>query len=232
MILKKLLTSNQPKMKRTGALLTSIFLTAFLLAFSLIWFHRPQSLESQAKDQSCSRSFGPMGNPNSTWDTAEEILKSLNNNGIPAIEIYRFTSGWEGHVLGLPFNDFPIEPGEGYLIRIAQKSMKPLHQNLKYSPVNNITLKIPYGWTLISLPENLLPSLGKSQKATGEDLCQSINSQNGQVTQVVAATVCSNLQDMEPWETYDCGVNANRLILKAGEAYFVRATNYSTWQLP
>ena len=54
--------------------------------------------------------------------TAESLCAELSRNGADVIEIDRWFQGaWEGNVCGLALADFPIVPGEGYLVRSTRK---------------------------------------------------------------------------------------------------------------
>ena len=74
------------KKKKAFRLLTTLTSTVLVLLISTYFIKTPQSIDSEAKteQQPCWISFGPLGTPNATWDTAEEILVTLNTNGILA----------------------------------------------------------------------------------------------------------------------------------------------------
>ena len=62
----------------------------------------------------------------SGW-TAEGLCEEINDQGGDVQEIDRFVDGgWEGHICGLPFNDFPIEPGSGYFALVDKASLLQL----------------------------------------------------------------------------------------------------------
>jgi len=50
--------------------------------------------------------------------TAASACQEMHSQWGTVEEIDRYTiSGWQGHICGLPFNDFPLVPGEGYFVR-------------------------------------------------------------------------------------------------------------------
>jgi hypothetical protein len=56
--------------------------------------------------------------PHTDTYTAESLCDEIISQGVTAVEIDRwYAGGWQGHLCGLPFNDFPIEPGKGYFIK-------------------------------------------------------------------------------------------------------------------
>jgi hypothetical protein len=56
--------------------------------------------------------------PHTDAHSAESLCDDFIAQGVIAIEIDRwYTGGWEGHICGLPFNDFDIERGTGYFVK-------------------------------------------------------------------------------------------------------------------
>lgn len=56
--------------------------------------------------------------PHTDGYTAESLCDELIAQGVDAVEIDGWhNSGWQGHVCGLPFNDFPIEHDTGYFVK-------------------------------------------------------------------------------------------------------------------
>lgn len=55
--------------------------------------------------------------------TAQSLLDGVEAQGGACTEIDRWLNGgWDAHIDGLPFNDFPIETDEGYFLRCTQNS--------------------------------------------------------------------------------------------------------------
>ena len=59
--------------------------------------------------------------------SAESLCDDIIAQGVSVVEIDRWhNGGWEGHICGLPFNDFNIERGTGYFIKSESSgSVKP-----------------------------------------------------------------------------------------------------------
>jgi len=56
--------------------------------------------------------------PYSTTLTAESLGQNINAQGGQVQEVAQwYAGGWSIHIVGLPFNDFPIQPGRGYFVR-------------------------------------------------------------------------------------------------------------------
>ena len=49
------------------------------------------------------------------------LLQSMASGGVKVVEIDRWNAGsWSAHLIGLPFNNFAIEPGAAYFVRASQ----------------------------------------------------------------------------------------------------------------
>ena len=56
--------------------------------------------------------------------TAASAGESIHLQGGQCSEIARwYAGGWDSHLLGLPFNNYALEPGQGYFIRCQQASV-------------------------------------------------------------------------------------------------------------
>ena len=56
--------------------------------------------------------------PHTDSYTAKSLCNDFINQGITAVEIDRwYIGGWQGHVCGLPFNNFAIQRGVGYFVK-------------------------------------------------------------------------------------------------------------------
>ncbi|MGB0384698.1 MAG: M36 family metallopeptidase [Ardenticatenaceae bacterium] len=65
--------------------------------------------------------------PHSDGYTAESLCQEIISQGVTVVEINRWHSGgWNGHICGLPFNDFDIERGIGYFIKSNSSGRAPL----------------------------------------------------------------------------------------------------------
>lgn len=53
--------------------------------------------------------------------TADSLLDELSRQGISAMMVVRWNNGgWDSHVGGFPANNFAVEPGHGYFVRVIQ----------------------------------------------------------------------------------------------------------------
>lgn len=173
--------------------------------------------------------FGPIGYPDSSWNTAEKLLDFLNNNGYKADEIDRWYGGWDFHVHDLPFNDFEIKQGEGYAIRFSQipdsnwREVLPTGHSL--SP---FTISINPGYNFISIPQYFFTSDIDSVYK----LCREIINQGGDIPEISALSDHS-LVDTNAYITHQCyGGDNNSFQIKSGEGYFVKSAIYSKFTVP
>lgn len=170
-------------------------------------------------------SFGPLGKPSTRWDTAAEILSSINTDGIKAYEIDRWLNGgWSAHYYNLPFNDFPVVEGSGYMIKVAQIDLSQILKMLPYTDVRYLKYVLIPGWNYVSVPKQMIDIMGH---VDSEDVCRSINRQGGDV-QIVKRWENGNTQ--EDWKEYSCGSNIGKFTVTAGQGYMVKSSNSSSWE--
>jgi hypothetical protein len=68
--------------------------------------------------------------------TAQSLLDDINAQGGACTEIDRWLNGgWDGHVDGFPFNDFPIETDQGYFILCSGPGSFSPTAGLAFGPV-------------------------------------------------------------------------------------------------
>lgn len=172
-------------------------------------------------------SFGPKGQPDISYNTAEKLLSLLSVKNIDAVNVERWLNGgWDGHVKGIPFNDFPIKPGQGYLLRV-NNNPQTIHDKLPFTAINSSSYDVLPGWNFISIPSKTLLNLGP--KVTAETVCKSINSQNGSVSEINNHPASTR---SDYWLPYKCGSQKNDFAINDGEGYFVKASASSKWVLP
>ena len=127
----------------------------------------------------------------------------------------RWVSGaWDGHVCGLPPNDFPLEVGHGYFVRVARYA----------------------NWTYIGTPDGMAADepLGAGWNFVGASAISG--------TPSVASVTCSQINTTQAgtaveldrwidggWEGHRCGLPVNDFTLQAGQGYFIRLTRPATW---
>ena len=62
--------------------------------------------------------WNPIGISHTDAYSAESLCDDIIAQGVTVVEIDRwYNGGWQGHICGLPFNDFNIQPGTGYFIK-------------------------------------------------------------------------------------------------------------------
>jgi len=84
---------------------------------SLPWEVSGIPLQS-ALDINLSTGWNLVGMPYGVAHTAETAGQEINGQGGSCVEVDRwYAGGWDSHIIGLPFNEFDLLPGEGYFIR-------------------------------------------------------------------------------------------------------------------
>ncbi|MGB0384478.1 MAG: alginate lyase family protein [Ardenticatenaceae bacterium] len=65
-------------------------------------------------------SWNSIAIPHTEAYTAESLCDEMISQGVTVLEIDRWhNSGWQGHICGLPFNDFNIERATGYFVKTS-----------------------------------------------------------------------------------------------------------------
>lgn len=143
--------------------------------------------------------------PSSSY-TAESVCGEINAQSGSVTRIVRWhNGGWDPHVCGIPFNDFPIELGWGYLVRSDQAG----DWVVDGQPITSgSSLDIDVGWNAIGL--------APSSAYTAERFCADISSQGGSLEQVVR-------WHNGGWDPHVCNVPFNDFPLALGEGYFVKS---------
>ena len=143
--------------------------------------------------------------------TAEDACREINDQGGDAIEIDRwYAGGWDGHICGLPFNDFPVELGSDYFIKSNAVSTWTI---CGYPVLVGAPLDLQTGWNSIGVPH--------SDAYTAESLCDEIISQG--VTAVEIDRWYAG-----GWDGHICGLPFNDFPIEIGKGYFVKAGSSGT----
>ena len=132
-----------------------------------------------------------------------------------ALEVDRWVSGaWDGHVCGLPPNDFPLEVGRGYFVRVARQAKWTYTGTL-----DGIASSVPLGagWNLVGA------RLVAETPSIASDTCTQLDA-----TQADTAVELDRWVD-GGWEGHRCGLPVNDFTLQAGQGYFIRLTRPTTW---
>ena len=145
--------------------------------------------------------------------TAEGVCDEINDQGGDVAEIDRwYASGWDGHICGLPFNDFDIELGSDYFIRSNAVSTWTIEG---YEVTTGVPLDLQIGWNSIGIPH--------TDAYTAESLCEEINDQCGDGTAVEVDRWYAS-----GWDGHICGLPFNDFAIEIGKGYFVKASGACT----
>ena len=140
--------------------------------------------------------------------TAEGMCNEINSQGGDVAEIDRwYASGWDGHICGLPFNDFDVELGSDYFIRSNAVSTWTIEG---YEVTTPVPLDLQIGWNSIGIPH--------TDAYTAESLCDEINDQCGDGTAVEVDRWYAS-----GWDGHICGLPFNDFAIEIGKGYFVKA---------
>ena len=149
--------------------------------------------------------------------SAEEVCVSLNRaQPGAAVELDRWEAGgWEGHVCGVPPNDFVLEPMRGYFIRVN----RPVTWAYDADPIRVAgTRALSVGWNLVGIATPVTSGLTVAQT------CTTIDAKYGAGTAVEFAQWRSG-----GWEGHRCGLPPNNFTLVDGNGYFVRIARPAIW---
>ena len=139
---------------------------------------------------------------------AEDLCQDMNVQDCDSVEIDRWhQGGWNAHICGLPFNNFPIDLGQGYFLR-NNAACTWIVEGQTVSKF--ISLLFDPGWNSAAMPYH--PTL-----LTADGWCQQI---------ATAQEVC---HWQGSWQCHVCGLPFNDFSIESIWGYFVRVTESSTW---
>ncbi|MBC8422411.1 MAG: fibronectin type III domain-containing protein [Chloroflexi bacterium] len=145
--------------------------------------------------------------------TAEGVCDEIISQAGDVTEIDRwYAGGWDGHICGLPFNDFPIELGSDYFIKSSAVSIWTIEG---YPVTTPVSLDLQVGWNSIGVPH--------TDAYTAESLCGEINDQCGAGTAVEVDRWYAS-----GWDGHICGLPFNDFAIEIGKGYFVKASGECT----
>ena len=140
--------------------------------------------------------------------TAAGVCSEINSQGGDVAEIDRWhAGGWDGHICGLPFNDFDIDLGSDYFIKSSAVSTWTIEG---FQVIEPVSLSLQMGWNSIGLPH--------ADGCTAEELCQEIIGQG--VTAVEIDRWYAG-----GWDGHICGLPFNDFTIERGKGYFVKAAS-------
>jgi len=148
--------------------------------------------------------------------TASMVCTALNAVAAgTAVELDRWVeAGWEGHRCGLPVNDFTLETGLGYFIRLARPVIWTYRGAVVIVPA---TLSLDTGWNLVGA------SAASGTPSVASEICTQLNS-----AQAGTAVELDRWVEGD-WEGHPCVLPVHDFTLQAGQGYFVRLRRPATW---
>jgi hypothetical protein len=140
--------------------------------------------------------------------TAQNLCDEMISQGGSVVEIDRWhTGGWDGHLCGLPFNDFAIELGESYFVRSNAAST----WTITGQPITSaIPLNLQVGWNAISIPH--------TNSYSAESLCDHI------INQGVSAVEIDRWHS-GGWDGHICNFPFNDFAIERGVGYFIKSSS-------
>ncbi len=152
--------------------------------------------------------------PHAGQFTASTMAASINSQDGGVTEIHRWLNGgWDSFLVGLPFNDFGIQPQMGYFVKTDQASDWTVYGPKYTQPV---TITLNPGWNLVAVPYSSTSPL------TAEDMCTAINTQGGNAVEI------HRWQDAA-WDSHACNEGFNNFTIEPNQGYFVKTTVGSTY---
>ncbi|MGB0384969.1 MAG: fibronectin type III domain-containing protein [Ardenticatenaceae bacterium] len=143
--------------------------------------------------------------------SAQTLCDQINEQGGDAVEIDRWhNGGWEGHVCGLPFNDFDLVLGESYFIRSNSASNWSIAGR---RVTEALPLTVQTGWNSIAIPH--------TDSYTAESLCDDMISQGVDVVEI-------DRWHNSGWQGHICGVPFNNFDIERHTGYFIKSNSSGT----
>ena len=148
--------------------------------------------------------------------TAAAVCAALNATVAgTAVELDRWVAGgWEGHRCGIPPNDFTLETGAGYFVRMTAPATWTYRGSLVATPA---TLSLGAGWNLVGA------AAISGTPSTAAGACTLLNAASAGTAVELDRWIAGG------WEGHRCGIPPNDFTLQAGQGYFVRLVRAATW---
>jgi hypothetical protein len=142
---------------------------------------------------------------------AEEVCDDINAQGGNATEIDRWhNGGWDGHICGVPFNNFEMLLGSDYFIKSTTSSTWEI---IGYEVIEPVPLELQFGWNSIGIPH--------TDAYSAESLCDEI------IEQGVTAVEIDRWY-AGGWDGHICGLPFNDFDIERGTGYFIRTSSAGT----
>jgi hypothetical protein len=143
--------------------------------------------------------------------TAESLCDKIASQGGSVTEIDRWhNAGWDGHICGLPFNDFDVVLGQSYFIKSDGVSSWN-SEGIQVREAISLTLQI--GWNSISIPH--------TDAYSAESLCSDFSAQGLTIVEV-------DRWHTGGWDGHICGLPFNNFNIERGRGYFVKSESSGT----
>ena len=138
-----------------------------------------------------------------------------------AAEVDRWEGGWDGHLCAIPANNFAIETGRGYFVRLTAPRTWTIEGT---APGSRLSFALQSGWNLVGFP-------GAAARLTAPSVAASIALAGGSSTPAEVVKEVDRWTNGQ-WEAHVVGLPVNAYALEEGVGYFVRALRPVTWTNP
>lgn len=140
--------------------------------------------------------------------TAESLARTVG-----AAEVATWQGGaWVSHLAGLPPNNFDLEPGRGYFVRLPAPAV---WQTAGFTITSGITVPLTTGWNLVSAPQG-------TASYTAATLSQHI-AESGAAPRFVLRWRAG------AWGIYAVGLSGRPFTIDPGSAYFAYCDSPGEW---
>jgi len=145
---------------------------------------------------------------------AEDLIQMINRQGGQAEQVVRWwAGGWEGHLAGLPVNNFSLRLGQGVFVYSRRAGAVVLHG---LAPATAGEISLAAGWNLLTLPG----AAGNWQAST---LLGAINDAGGSAPEI------ARWQD-GGWQSHLRGLPFNDFPIEPTRGYFLRMERAFIWR--
>ncbi len=192
---------------------TNLLKASFILALSIsIFFSTPAFAQIEQHDIYLHEGWTLIGLPVTpeTSYTAESLGQEINSHGGSCNRVMRWDgSGWQTHMIGMPFGDFSIDEKEGYFILCDL----PSTWSVQGEPIGCLSHTLHEGWALINAP---------FEDLTAESMGDDINFQGGSCNRIMH-------WDGSGWQTHIIGTPFGDFPIEKKKSYFVLCDSASGW---
>jgi hypothetical protein len=126
------------------------------------------------------------------------------------------TQSWQTYTVGLPFNDFPIVPGEGYFLKANGQG----GWTQTGTPLASVDLKLAGGFALVGLV---------TTGHTAQTLAGAIDQKAGAGSTMTIQRWDASTQS---WQTFAAGLPVGDFPIELNRSYFIRRNSATTVTIP